>query len=128
MSTSLRESILQYAIDHLGAEPEHLWAKYPDYVVLRHTGNRKWYAAFMDVKRSKLGLPGEDSVDILDLKCDPLLAGSLRASKGFLPAYHMNKDKWITVLLDGTVPQKDIIPLLEMSYDLTNREKRAPHG
>ncbi len=119
MSGSLRDEIIQYAVDQLGAEPERPWAKYPNNIVLRHVGNRKWYALFMDVERKRLGLPGEGSVDILDIKCDPLLSGSLKTSPGFLPAYHMNKDKWLTVLLDGSVSKDQILILLEMSYDLT---------
>ncbi len=116
---TLREQILRYAMEQQAAQPEHLWAKYPNFTVLRHTNNRKWYALFMDVERKKLGLPGEGTVEVLDLKCDPLLRGSLLETKGFLPAYHMNKDKWITVLLDGSVPKDEIITLLNMSYDLT---------
>ncbi len=115
----LRDEIIQYAMDQQGAEPEHLWARYPDYTVLRHANNRKWYALFMGIERGKLGLPGEDVVNILNVKCNPLLLGSLLGSKGFLPAYHMNKDKWITVLLDGSIPKDEIMMLLNMSYDLT---------
>ncbi len=119
----LRDRVIQYAIEQQGAEPEHLWAKYPNYVVLRRPGSRKWYALFMDVERRKLGLPGEGTVDVLDIRCDPLLAGSLRDSKGFLPAYHMNKDHWLTVLLDGTVSEEEIVSLLDMSYGLAGGNK-----
>ena len=65
-----------------------------------------------------------DEVDILNIKCDPILIGSLRGRPGFRTAYHMNKDKWITILLDGSAAQEDIIPLLTMSYDLTKKKIR----
>lgn len=110
---------MRYALEQLGAEPERPWAKYPDNIVLRHANNRKWYALFMGVERKKLGLPGDGSMDVMNIKCDPLLSGSLKESPGFLPAYHMNKDKWLTVLLDGSVPKDQIVVLLNMSYDLT---------
>jgi len=119
MNVSLRDQLIQYAVEQFGAEPERPWAKYPDNIILRHSNNRKWYALFMGVERKKLGLPVEGSVDILDIKCDPLLSGSLKASPGFLPGYHMNKDKWLTVLLDGTVDKDQILILLNMSYELT---------
>ena len=32
----------------------------------------------------------------------------------------MNKDNWITILLDGTAEEEIIKELLEISYDLTN--------
>lgn len=39
--------------------------------------------------------------------------------EGFFPAYHMNKENWISILLDGTVSADEIKPLLELSYQLT---------
>lgn len=37
---------------------------------------------------------------------------------GYLPAYHMNKKSWVTVILDGTVPLSEIKKLLDKSYTL----------
>lgn len=45
--------------------------------------------------------------------------GSLRGKRGFRPAYHMNKDKWITILPDGSADRADITALLAMSYTMT---------
>ena len=47
----------------------------------------------------------------------PLMVGSLLSEKGFLPAYHMNKNTWISVLLDDSVSDEKISALLEFSYD-----------
>ena len=120
---SSREMILQYAKERYGTEPEYLWAKFPNYAVLRQRELGKWYAIIMDVPGKKLGLDTAAHVDILDIKCDPLLIGSLRESRGFLPAYHMNKDKWIALLLDGSVPQDQVLKLLDLSYDITKKGK-----
>ena len=108
--STLKERILQYAQVHLGAEPEHLWAKFPRYAVLRHSGSAKWFAAFLEVPGTRLGLERPESVDILDVKCGPLLAGSLLGTPGILPAYHMNKSNWVTLLLDGSLPEEEIDP------------------
>ena len=56
---------------------------------------------------------------MVNFKCDPILIGSLRGQTGFFPAYHMNKANWITVALDGSVPDEQIKMLLGMSYDAT---------
>lgn len=69
--------------------------------------------------KSKFGIKSDNAVDILNLKSDPILIGSLRLKEGFFPAYHMNKEKWITIFLDGTVPKNEICDLLDLSYDLT---------
>ena len=65
----------------------------------------------------KPGLSGGGCVDILNVKCDSVLIGSLLAEAGFFPAYHMNKNTWISVLLDETVPDERIFPLLAWSFD-----------
>ena len=78
----------------------------------------------MDIPKEKLGLKGGGMIDIVNLKCEPLLIGSLRSGTGFFPAYHMSKDKWISVALDGSVDDEQIKMLLDMSFDLTNVGKK----
>ena len=124
---SYRDDILEFAAEQYGTEPEYLWMKFPDYAVLRHTENKKWYAIIMDVQREKLGISGDGYVDIMDVKCNPDTdtVWSLLSEKGILPAYHMHKGNWITVLLDGTVEKDLIFSLLEMSFDVTQSRKAS---
>ncbi|MCD7749626.1 MAG: MmcQ/YjbR family DNA-binding protein [Oscillospiraceae bacterium] len=111
-----RQSIFDYVKQKYGTEPEYMWVQYPSYAVLRHQDNRKWYGIIMDVPRNKLGLPGTDVADVLDIKCDPLMADQLRRQPGFLPGYHMNKKTWVSILLDGTVSDDTILELLDVSF------------
>lgn len=120
----LMNQIIDYAWEHYGVEPDFPFPNDPDIPVLRHRGTRKWFAIFMNVSRSVLHLDGDDRVDIMNVKCDPLLSGSLRLQDGYLPAYHMNHDRWLTILLDGTVLLEEIIPLLDMSFDLTMQKPK----
>ena len=119
-----RERIIQYAKDRFGTEAEYLWADSPGAAVFRHSASKKWYGLIMDVSSAKLGLPGDDPVDVLDIKCSTIMIGSLLSEKGFLPAYHMNKNHWLSILLDGSVPDEQIIPLLELSYDSVAPKRR----
>ena len=96
----------------------------PDCAVLRHADSRKWYALLMEVPCTRLGLPGSGQMDTLTLKCDPVLIGALRTRKGFLPAYHMNKEHWLTLCLDGSVSEEEGLSLLEMSFALTQRKMK----
>lgn len=112
-----REEIFEYVKKQYGTIPEFLWSSSPDSAVLRHH-NGKWYAVIMNVERSKLGLDGDDTVEIMDVKCDPEMTGMIIQTYGFLPGYHMNKQHWITILLDGTVGESKILDFLDMSYDL----------
>ena len=114
-----RAELLAYAARTHQTEPEHLWSRYPNYAVLRHRHNRKWYAVLMDVERRKLGLAGDGTADIVNVKAPPELVASLSAQIGFHRAYHMNGEHWLTILLDGTVPDGEIFALIDGSFRLT---------
>lgn len=125
-NASLKEEILAFAMEQFSTTPEYLWMKTPDYAVLRHSGNnRKWYGLVMDVPKKLLGLPGSGKADIINLKCDPLMIGSLLESDGVLPAYHMNRENWISVLLDGSVDIETLKFLLGTSFELTEKKAAA---
>ena len=48
---------------------------------------------------------------------------SLIHNKGYLPAYHMNKQNRITVLLDGSVADDEIKDLIRLSYEIIEKKK-----
>ena len=121
---AVKAELFAYAANIYGVEPDYPFSTAPTYAVLRHLSNRKWFALFMNVPRCRLGLDGEEPIEILNIKCDPILSGSLRLQEGYFPAYHMNHDGWLTILLDGTVPAEEIIPLLDMSFELTMAKPR----
>ena len=100
-----RDELQRYIFDHYSTEPDYPWADAPNHAVFRHGGNRKWFALVLDVPRNKLGLPGTQMIDVVNLKCDPILIGSLRGEPGIFPAYHMNKDRWLSVALDGSAAE-----------------------
>ncbi|MEF2968638.1 MmcQ/YjbR family DNA-binding protein [Paenibacillus sp. M1] len=114
-----REEILSYVKEKFDTEPDYPWVKFPDYAVLRHNRHGKWYGVIMNVPRVKLGLSGEGSVDIINLKGHPELNSLLKSQQGILPAYHMNKEHWITIVLDSPFPKGEILDLINSSYKLT---------
>ncbi len=119
----MREKVIfDFAEKKFGSKPEYLWKKYPNYAVLRSNNNKKWYAIIMDVPPEKLGLHGEKNIKILNLKCNPMIIGSLRERKGFLPAYHMNKEHWISIVVDDeNISDGEILDLVTSSYNTVNK-------
>ena len=115
----IRAAIAAYALSRYGHTPDTPFSGLPGSAVLRHPENRKWYAVFLRVSREKLGLKGEGEAEILNVKTDPVMLGSLLASPGILPAYHMQKGSWVSVLLDGSVPIEQAEFLLNISFSLT---------
>lgn len=114
---AVREDVLRFAAEQYGTKPEHLWARTPDAAVLRHP-NGKWYGIVMQVSKAKLGLPDETVCDVLNVKCDPVMIGSVLLQKGFFPAYHMNRSYWVSILLDGSVETARVTAAMQASYAL----------
>lgn len=123
-------AVLCYIRDQYGAEPEFLWEGSDNAAAIRHPDTKKWFAAlFLRMPRATLQLPGEDSIDFLNLKCDPMISGSLKDGRHFLSGWHMNKEHWISVVLDGSLPPEEIFPWIDLSWQLTkkkvDRKKRS---
>lgn len=114
-----REDVLKYAKNSYRTEPDYPWNKFPDFAALRHDKNNKWYGLLMNVNKEKLNMDDGGEIQILNVKCDPELVDILRKKDAILPAYHMNKEHWVSIVLDGSVPEDDITHLLDLSYDLT---------
>lgn len=111
-----------------GIIQDYPWEDSPEYTVFRHADNRKWFALITKVKFSVLDIDKVGMVDIINLKCDPDLVEEIVWLPGILPAYHMNKRHWITVLLDGTVDQERMSSLIDMSYRLTAKKVSHSHN
>ena len=114
-----RAELERYIAEGYSTQGENPWAQSPTNTVFRHRHNRKWFAIIMDISKEKLGLPGEEIISVVNVKCDPRLIGSVREEPGIFPAYHMNKAHWLTVALDGTADEGKLKFLLDMSYELT---------
>ena len=104
--------------DLFAVKAEYPWQKHPSFAVFRHQENKKWFCIYMEITADKLGLIGQETVSIINLKAEPMLIGALRQFDGILPAYHMNKEHWISVILDK-VDDGQIMALIEDSFYLT---------
>ena len=125
----MRQAVFDYIKKKYRTSPEYPWRD--GNAVFRHDGNNKWFALVMGVGKNKLGLSGEERVDVVNLKLDdPFLRDALLQEEGILPAYHMNKRHWISVLLDGTVREDAVFDLIDRSFmaaaPAKKREKLRP--
>ena len=76
-----REELRRYIMEEYHAENDFPWLRYPKNEVFRHPGNRKWFALIMEVTGDRLGLPDQEKHAVVNLKCDPLLIGSLQYTR-----------------------------------------------
>ena len=116
-----RQEIYDYVKNKYLTDVDFPFQNDPFTAVFRHKSHQKWYGIIMEVKKSVLGFDDQEIVDILNVKCYPEIIGDLRLSAGFYPAYHMNKEHWITILLDDCVEMKQIKEFIDISYQLTKK-------
>ena len=102
--------IIDYIKKTYDINPEYLWKKTPDAAVFRHKDNRKWFCLIMNVN-SKL---------YLNVKTEPNYSDLLRNAYAYIiPAYHMNKEHWNTIVVSEDVDEDLVMELIEQSYELT---------
>lgn len=118
-----RQKLVDYVLQTYDITGEFLWSNNPSYQVFRHKDNKKWFAVIMDIPKSKLGILGDEEISVVNLKCDVMMIGSVRKEKGIFGGWHMNKNHWITVVLDGSVPLDKIKFLVDLSYELTKKQR-----
>ena len=134
--------LFEYVAATYGAAPEYLWARFPGAFVFRHQENRKWFCVGMEVERAKLGLPAKGSavegseadrcdlassasgvssskVLLIDVKTGPIVGGSYLGQPGIIKAWHMNKNHWLGILLDGSASEQTVKELLDISFCMT---------
>jgi predicted DNA-binding protein (MmcQ/YjbR family) len=60
----------------------------------------------------------------INLKCEPAFALELRERHSSVtPGYHMNKKHWNTVMLNGSVPDKEVFSWIDHSYELITTKR-----
>ena len=110
--TALARRILSFAETEWGETPEFLWKNFPDYAVMRRKDTDKWYALLARLTADKVGGKRDDLVEVVNLRRTEGMDGSR-----FLPAYHMNKKTWTTVVLDGTIDANKLLRFLTVSRE-----------
>jgi predicted DNA-binding protein (MmcQ/YjbR family) len=60
-----------------------------------------------------------ENFESVNLKVDPEAGAELREKySSVVPGYHMNKKHWITVMMDGSIPDKLFCQWIDNSYAL----------
>ena len=113
--------IIDYVRDTYGDELEYIWQKFPDNAVWRRKDNQKWYGAILTVSGLKLGLPTNEFLEIIDLRLQKELMEKTIDNIRYFPGWHMNKNNWYTIILDGRVPTEEICAHIDESYRLAKK-------
>ncbi|QAT50189.1 MmcQ/YjbR family DNA-binding protein [Caproiciproducens sp. NJN-50] len=117
-----RKALVEYCLRLPGAYEDYPFDDDPSspdaWTVMRHLENRRSFALIFE----------HGGILNLNLKCDPAEADFLRGVyRSVIPAYHMNKEHWIGVLLDGSVPDKELRSWIDASYRCTLPKRKRKY-
>ena len=115
--------LTEWIIKKYNDYPEFLWDKSPGCGIFRNKDNEKWYVVVLNIDYSKLDKTKKGEIEVLNIKIDKEDIQALLNTKGFYLAYHMNKNNWVSVVLDGTVFDDKIKKLIDRSYILSQKIK-----
>lgn len=114
--------LLDFVKNNYNTDPEFLWAKTPDFAVLRNLGNRKWYGIIMVIPASKIKIDSDKNIEIVNVRFNKGEAQEIVGNvAGIYPAWHMNKRNWITIILDDTLSDDQLFGLVDQSFEFSKQ-------
>lgn len=103
-----KEEIIEYCLSYPGTFLDYPFGD--EWAVIRHLTNKKTFAHIYN-RNSSL---------YVNLKCEPERSDFYRnAFIEVKPGYHMNKEHWNTLTLDGELPEDAVHEMVKHSFDLT---------
>lgn len=107
-----REKIIKYCLELPNTYEDY---PFPDDMIsatIKHSSNKKWFTLIMNVN-DKL---------YVNVKTNPDYSDILRNTyKYIIPAYHMNKEHWNTIIVSDDVDEEIVKELIKQSYELTKK-------
>ena len=113
------KEVIKYIKEKYYDDLEFLWEKFPDNAIWRNKQNNKWYGLILTIDENKLGIKENKKIEIIDLRYPKEDIKNIVDNKKIFPGYHMNKNSWLTIKLDGSVNSKEIYKLIDISYELS---------
>ena len=109
-----KEEIIKYCLELPDTYEDYPFPEDSFSVTIKHKKNNKWFALLMNVK-GKL---------YVNVKTEPDYSDILRNTYDYIiPAYHMNKEHWNTIIIDKNVNKDIVKELIEQSYELTKYKR-----
>lgn len=110
--------INEFIKNKYNVNPEFLWEKYPRFAIYRKV--KKWFSLIGNVSRNKVDKDSnkEEEIELINVKVLDDKVDKILSTRGFFEAYHMNKKKWVSIILDDTIDDEVIKKLISESYDM----------
>ena len=123
LESIIYEDVLRYVKERYNSTTVKPFKTNPDIKALV-TPKDKWYALFLDVEYNKLQKDSlvDSKVKIVNLKHLSSEISTVIDNRNIFPSYHMNKNHWISVVLDNNIDIEYVKELIELSYVLVNNK------
>ena len=123
LESIMYEDVLRYVKERYNSTIVKPFKTNPDIKALV-TAKNKWYALFLDIEYNKLKKDSlvDSKVKIINLKHISSKISDITDNRNIFPAYHMNKNHWISVVLDNNIDIEYVKELIELSYNLVNNK------
>ncbi len=120
--TAQANRITKLIIDKYGDLPKFPWKKGVEAGLFRNPLTKKWYALIMCIDKNKI-TEETGECEVLNVKLNETKIAELLQRDGMYKAYHMNKKNWITILLDTTLDDEEIMAYVAESHSYTKKKK-----
>ena len=110
--------------EEFNSKPEFLWGKYPTFAVYKNNDG-KWFSLIGSIPFNKIDKESSlnKEIEFLNIKINESELDNLLNNDGIYEAYHMNKKKWITIILNDTLSDEYIKSLIIDSYNNVKASK-----
>lgn len=114
--------ITSYIDSAYGDKWEFLWQKSPENAIVRRKDNQKWYAVFLKVAAGKLGLDGNEIIEVLNVRIKPDIMEKICDGITYFPGYHMNKHHWLSINLNKSAADEGLYRFIDESWKLAAKK------
>ncbi len=113
------QELIKYVKEKYQDDLEFLWEKFSKNAIWRNKTNQKWYGILLTIPSEKLGLEKQGEIEILDIRCPQENIVKVIDNHSIFPGYHMNKNHWITILLNDSITTEEIKKYMDQSYQIS---------
>ena len=126
--SSQANRVAKLIYDRYGESPDFPFASphIKNYGVFRFQGNKKWYGLIMNVSKAVFNKAyKEEYVDVINVRIDENKRDSIINNTNIFPSYHMNKKKWVSIILDESLSDETVMSYID--YSRNYMVKKARH-
>ena len=113
--------ISNFIKDKYNVLPEFLWDTDPGFGVFRNINTNKWFGIIMNIPKNKIVGNDKKEIEVLNVMLHDKTEEYLKMD-GIYLAYHMNKKNWVSLILDNSLNDDEIMKLIEISYINSNKK------